>query len=208
MGRGLKFAIFVQIVLLVGAVMFLLAYPYVGLGRALTMESLLLSLTIVAVIGGLSALLWKHTLLREALVRRFYISPDWIHNHEIGYAPLRQIVPDGDAYDFVTFAAEALARMSYGFEVATPPEVFEPQLVIDSYVFHFHTTGQDDPDAPGEEDGVVVDEWQGVLRRVDDLDKGDKGLSELCRFNNAGELARLLDDYTALTLGSDAGDEC
>ena len=202
MSKHLKGAIAVQSLVLLAALTFLLGLFRFGLGAEHPLLNISLVLAGILTAALLLSVLWQRTLLREALVRRFYISPSWIYNHEIGYAPLSQVVPDGDAYGFVLFAANALARMSYGFEVAETPQAFEPVLIIDSPTFLFHTSGEesDDPD-----EGVVIDEWQGVLRPVESLSHGEQGLGEAVDFENAGDLAQLLQDSGILASLRDEG---
>lgn len=193
MRKYLKSAIVVEVLALTTAVAFLVAFSGFGYGRDRALLNISLALGGVTIVWLLLIILWHRTLQREVIVRRFYVSRDWIYNHEIGYAPFSRIVPEGDAYEFVTFAAEALARMSYGFEVANTPSSFVPELIIDSDVFLFHTTDDDE-----DEDGVVVDSWEGILRKVDDPDRGERGLSDFATFSNAGELARLLEELKVI----------
>ena len=188
MRKYLLSAILVEVLVLVLALAFLPAFLGLGFGRENPMLNVSLIFAAVIAVGILLFVLWRRTLLREALIRRFYVSHDWIYNHEIGYAPLKRIIPDGNVYDFVIFAAEALAHMSYGFEVADAPASFEPRYLIESNVFLFHTA--DDPDDP--EGGVVIDAWEGVLRAMVDPSKGDAGYRDIADFSNAGELAQLL----------------
>ena len=190
MGKSTRSALlfegFVLVAALVALVSILLAGP--GHEQALLQISLVLAGVIVA--GLLTFVLMQRTLEREMLVRRFFVSPHWIYNHEIGYAPLDGIAPNDNVYGFVTFAAEALARMSYGFEVAELPESFEPSVLIDSRVFLYHTAS-DDPD-----DGIVIDEWRGMVRRVTGADLSDESnFEDISTFDDAGELARLLEDF-------------
>ena len=147
----------------------------------------------------LLSVMWYRTLQREVLVRRFFVSRDWVYNHEIGYAPVSKVIGEAGAYDFVAFAADALAMMDYGFDVAETPSNFEPTFVIDSAVFLFHLSGTDDSDPAGDDgdEGVVVDEWRGVLRRVNHRPIGKKRYTSVGEFDNAGELAHLLDEEDA-----------
>ena len=186
MEKNLRSAILVHAGVLTGALLFLLAFLRFGLGHDSPLLNMALVLIGLVTVTLLLSVFWRQTLRRESMVRRFYISSEWIYNHEIGYAPLERIVPDGNVFDFVTFAADALAHMSYGFEVANPPTSFVPSFVIDSEVFLYHQSGNE------QDDGVVVDEWQGVLCHVDDPTLGDRGFSIIDSFENAGELADLL----------------
>lgn len=191
MGKSLKAAIVAQALVLAMAILFLLAFLGLGVGRDHALLNI--SLVLAAVVGTalLLVILWRRTLLREALIRRFYVSPSWIYNHEIGYAPLARIAPDGNVFAFVIYAADALARMSYGFDVAETPTTFEPRLVIDSRIFLFHESGEDG--------GIVIDDWHGVLRQVDDITRGERGLSDIAAFDDAGELALLLERHEAFS---------
>ena len=200
MRKYLKSAILLEVLVLASALAFLLAFLRFGLGRNHPLLNIILMLSCVVIVGVLLLVLWQRTLQREILVRRFYLSPDWIYNHEIGYAQLSRIIPDGNAYDFVTFAAEALGHKPYGFEVADTPESFEPRLIIESTTFLFHTT--DDEDDP---DGVVVDTWEGIVREIVDAGKGEQEYHDLTEFSNAGELARALMAYAAA--GTDTDEE-
>ena len=205
MGKSLRVAICVLVAVLAGSLIYVLAFAFGMVGHDRPLLNAVMLLIAVIVIAYLNYTLWNRTLLREALVRRFFMSSEWAYDHEIGYAPLAQIVPDGDAFGFVTFAAEALARMSYGFEVAAPPEVFEPQLVIDSFVFHVHFAG-DEEDL--EDEGVVVDKWEGILYEASTDSKGELELFEISRFDNAVELAQLIGDNNSfLTFVELQGDE-
>lgn len=189
-GRSMRGALFFESTVIVGAIVALAVITHAGPKNEHAMLHITLVLVGVVVAGTLNAILWRRTLERETLVRRFFVSPHWIYNHEIGYAPLDNIAPDDDVYGFVTFAAEALARMSYGFEVANPPESFEPIVLIDSRVFLYHAAS-DDPD-----DGIVIDEWRGMVRHVTGTDLSDESnFEDIAAFDDAGELARLLEDF-------------
>ena len=189
MEKSLRQAVLVQALLLAASLLFLVAFFRFGLGRDHALLNIALVLLGIVAGGLLLVLLWRRTLEREMLVRRFFVSPTWIYNHEIGFAPLAQVVPDGDVYAFVTFAANALARMSYGFEVAETPDPFEPQFLIDSRVFLFHTSGDAD-------EGVVIDEWQGTLSRMSPAGSTEEP-AKLADFEDAGALARLLEAFGA-----------
>ena len=195
MRRYLKSAIVVELLVLIAALVFLLAFLGFDLGQRRPFLNVSLVFAGVLSVGMLLAILWNRILLREAMVRRFYVADEWIYNHEIGYAPLERIAPDGDVFGFVTFAANALARMSYGFEIADPPTSFDPYYIIESNVFLFHAS-EDAPDDPDE--GVIIDEWRGVLSRIDEPGAGDAGHTKVGSFSNAGELAYLLEVHGAL----------
>lgn len=203
MEKNLKAAIAVQIVVLVTAFSFLV-HSFARIGRPPTMQTVLLVMAGVFIAFLLMCVVWYLTLQREVLVRRFFLSRDWVYNHEIGYAPISMVVGEAGAYDFVAFAADALAMMAYGFDVAEAPNDFEPILVIDSVVFLFHLSGDEEGE---EDDGVVVDEWRGVLRRVSRRPIGKHRYATIAEFDNAGELARLLDEEGAIaTFEAEGGD--
>ena len=197
MGKGLKGAIVAQVLVLAAATLFLFAFLRGDIGRDNPLLNTSLALATVTGTSLLLIVLWRRTLLREALVRRFYVSPAWIYNHEIGYAPLARIVVDGNVFAFVIYAADALAHMSYGFEVAETPTSFEPRFVIDSRIFLFHESGIDG--------GVVIDEWRGVLRQIVDATRGERGLTDIATFDDAGELAFLLERHGAFAALSEEG---
>lgn len=190
MSKSFKNVLLFEGFLLVAALASLTGIVFSNAGNEQDVLNIALILTGVIVAGILTAVLGYRTLVRETLVRRFFVSPHWIYNHEIGYARLDHIAPNDNVYGFVTFAAEALARMSYGFEVAELPESFEPSVCIDSRIFHYHTAS-DDPD-----DGIVVDAWRGVVRKVTGEDLNDESsFEDIAPFDDAGELARLLEDF-------------
>lgn len=208
MRKSLIIAIVVEIIVLVIAFGFSIAYIQFGMGRENLVLNIGLVIVWVLVASVLLFVFWWRSLVREEMVRRFYISDEWVYNHEIGYAPLKRICPNGDAYGFVTFAADALAKMSYGFEVADAPEEFHPTFLIASRSFSFHFSGGDEE--MGEEaDGVVVDQWSGSLNKVTSGSGGGSGAAvgaganaepsytEIGKFENARQLARLLEDNGA-----------
>lgn len=194
--KQLKAAIAVEVIVFVIAFAFTLTYINLGWYRSSHVLDVMLIVLWVLVAAALLLVFLSRSFVREEMVRRFYLSHSWIYNHEIGYAPLAQIVPDGDAYEFVTFAGEALARMSYGFEVATAPEDFQPEYLISSRKFQFHLIG--DHDSP-EDAGVVIDRWTGSLQRVKLEADGSHTYSEVGSYDNAKELAILLDSCDAVT---------
>ena len=167
------------------AIVYTVLYLFLGLYRIDRWQSFLLIALWIVVAIALFAFFRQRSLVREEMIRRYYISDSWIYNHEIGYAPLNQIVTGGNAYDFVTFAAESLAEMSYGFDVADAPDDFDPKFLVTSQRFGFHRSGG----------GVVIDQWKGKLLRIDG--GADDG-AELGSFANAGELAMLLDEHGVL----------
>ena len=173
----------VGIVLLVAAVVYTICYAYFHLYLIDRWRNILLVLLWAAVAAVMVILFVNRSGTREELLRRYYLSPEWIYNHEIGYAPLSQAIPDGDAYEFVTFAADALVEMSYGFEVAKAPENFQPDFMVSTSEFKVRHTG----------DGAVVSRWKGALHRVVSDPDGTRGTYEIGLFNNAAELAQLLE---------------
>lgn len=195
MRNQLKAAIVVEAIVIIVAFGFSVFYVSKGMYRANHVLDVLLVVLWVLVALVLLLVFRSRSLLREEMVRRFYLSRDWVYNHEIGFAPLEKIVPDKDSYELVMFTADALARMSYGFEVAEAPERFEPAFMISSKIFRFHLVGEDeDP----EDKSVVVDKWKGTLQKVTLLDSGEHAYDEVGAFSNAKELARLLDESDAV----------
>ena len=193
MGKGVRVGIIVEIVVLVIAVALSVAYFQMGLFRSDKGFDIWLLILWVLVAAVLLFVLWWRSLTREEMVRRFYLSPDGVYNHEIGYAPLERIAATNDAFQFVSFAAESLATMSYGFEVADTPEDFKPNLIISTRSFHFHKI---DEEAEAEDGAVVIDQWKGSLMSVG-TPGDEKTYTELGTFENARELARLLEDNGA-----------
>ena len=192
MRKGLVAAIAVEAVVLIVAFALSVACIRFGVGEGNLIANIVAIVLLVLVSGVLLFVYWWRTMQRDEMARRFYISKDWIYNYEIGHAPMKRVMAEGDSYGFVTFAADSLAKMSYGFEVADTPEDFSPEFVIDSRVFHFHLAGDETDDAA---DGVVVDHWQGALQRVSVGAGGKLALADVGQFGNASELARLLDDH-------------
>ena len=196
MGKSLKVAIVIEVVVLVVAFALSVAYLLFGFGHGNPVLNVLMIVLWVIVAGVLLFVFWWRSLLREEMVRQFFVADDWVYNHEIGYAPMKRIVPDGDAYRFVTFAADALAKMSYGFEVAEVPEEFHPRFLISSKEFHYHFSGGDE-EAGEKPDGVVVDHWRGSLEIVQAGAYDMEDYVEVGEFENARDLARLLEDNGA-----------
>jgi len=183
MGKGLKSSIIVGAIVLVIAFAYTLFYLTKGIYRYdHWLDLILVFVWVVAVIAAL-VVVHRRVLLREELVRRYYISRKWVYNHEIGYAPLEQVTPDGDEYEFVTFAAEALSRMSYGFEVAEAPGDFSPDFIVHSNKFHVRGNP---------EDGIVIDRWKGEVERVVPTEYGGRKVESVGTFQNARDLARIL----------------
>ena len=192
MRKGLISAIAVEAAVLVVALVLSVAAVRFGEGGRDLVANIAM---IVALVLVSSVLLFVYRLRmrqRDEMTRRFYVSRDWIYNHEIGHAPMERVLASGDAYGFVTFAADALAKMSYGFEVADAPADFSPEFVIDSRVFQFHSIGGADDDPA---DGVVVDRWCGALQRVSVGAGGRLSLADVGEFENAAQLAQLIDEH-------------
>lgn len=203
----------VEAVVLVVAFTLTAAYLLIGFGRSSLLLNVLMIVLWVIVAGVMLFVFWWRSLLREEMVRQFFVADDWVYNHEIGFAPMKRIVPDGDAYRFVTFAADALAKMSYGFEVAEAPEEFHPRFLISSKEFHFHFSGgEDDGDEFDDDDesleeapssssiddrAVVVDHWRGALEIIQAGAYDKANYVEVGQFENARDLARLLEDNGA-----------
>lgn len=154
MKSNLRAALLVEAVVLVAALALSVAYFVLGLHETNQFLSVVLIILWVLFAAILLFVFWSRSMTREEMVRRFYLNSQWIYNHEIGYAPIDKIVPDGDAYEFVTFAADSLARMSYGFEVADVPQDFQPEFLISSSVFRTHTIQTDDDGFVSEEEAA------------------------------------------------------
>ena len=185
MGKSVKIGIIAEVIVLVVAAVLSVAYFRVGLFRGDGGFDIWLIILWILVAAILLFVLWQRSLTREEIVRRFYVSEEGVYNHEIGYAPFSRIAPDADAYEFVTFAADALVDMSYGFEVAEPPEDFSPTFIISTRVLRFHKLEDD------EDGGAVIDEWKGSLLRIGVA--GDESTYEVVGpYENARQLARLL----------------
>ena len=191
MHSQLKAAIIVEAIVLVIAVAFSVFYFSMGLYRSSRALDVLLVVLWVFVAGALLVVFKQRSNVREEMVRRFYLSHDWMYNHEIGYAPIREIMPDFDAYDFVTFAADALARMSYGFEVASTPDDFQPEYLISTKEFIFHLV--EDEEASFEE-SVVIDDWSGTFHKISLGNNGKHIYTEIGSYADAKELARLIEN--------------
>lgn len=205
MRKGLITAIAVEAVVLVVAFALSVACISFGVGERNLIANIATIAVLVLVSGVLLFVYWWRTMQRDEMARRFYISRDWVYNHEIGHAPMKRVLSGDGSYDFVTFAADALAKMSYGFEVADAPADFSPEFVIDSRAFHFHFAGDDDGTGDAGE-GVVVDRWQGALQRVSVGADGKLSLTDVGRFENASELARLIDDNVDFIPGGMGGE--
>ena len=190
MGKGVRIGIIVEAIVLVAAIILSLAYFRMGLFRSDKGFDIWLLIVWVLVAAILLFILWSRSLTREELVRRFYLSDEGVYNHEIGYAPLSRIAADNDAYQFVSFAADSLTTMSYGFEVADVPDDFRPKFIISTNSFLFHSSGED------EDGGAVIDQWKGSLIRVG-VPGDEASYTELGSYENVRELARLLEDNGA-----------
>lgn len=190
MHQQMKAVIIVEAIVLVCALGFSIFYVANGLYRTSHLLDVTLVVLWVLVAGVFLLLFRSRENARERMVRRFYLSPEWIYNHEIGYAPLSELSSDLDMYGLVMFAADALAHMSYGFEVANAPTDFQPSFVIESEVFLFHLVGEE---ADPENSSVVVDQWKGTLQQVKHSSNGEQEFIEIGSFSNAKQLAELLD---------------
>ena len=144
MGKGVRIGIIVEAIVLVAAIALSIAYFRMGLFRSDKGFDIWLLIVWVLVAAILLFILWSRSLTREEMVRRCYLSDEGVYNHEIGYAPLSRIAADNDAYQFVSFAADSLTTMSYGFEVADVPDDFRPKFIISTNSFQFHNSGDDD----------------------------------------------------------------
>ena len=176
-------------ILLVAAVVYTICYAFLRLYVIDHWRNILLVLLWALVVLVLALWFVQRSREREELIRRYYLSHEWVYNHEIGYARLSQAIPDGDAYEFVTFAADALVEMSYGFEVAEAPDNFEPEFMVSTSTFQVRRTG----------DGAVVSQWKGSLHRVVSDAAGERGTYEIGTFDNPVELAQLLDQNEAIS---------
>ncbi len=199
MRKNLMIALVVEAVVLIVAFALSVACIQFGVGKRALVMNLSMIVLLVLVSGALMFFYWWRVLQRDEMARRFYVSKDWIYNHEIGHAPISRVRAEGDAYDFVTFMADALAKMSYGFEVADAPEDFSPELVIDSREFHFHFLDENEGDST---DGVVIDRWKGALQRVSITKGGKVSLVDVGTFGNAAELAGLIEESMDFVIGS------
>lgn len=200
MKNQLRAAIIVEIIVLVIAFGFSIAYFQMGWYRSSHFLDVMLVVLWVLVAAVLLVVFRSRSLMREEMIRRFYLSNEWIYNHEIGYAPLSQIVPDRDPYEFVTFAADALARMSYGFEVAQAPDDFQPKYLISSTGFRFHFVGEGEDD---DDKSVVIDQWKGTLQHIDRNEDGSHTYTQVGSYANAKELAHLIEDTGAVSIEED-----
>lgn len=186
MGKGVRIWIIIEAVVLVVAIVLSVLYFRFGLFRRDNGLDIWLIIVWVLVAAVSLLTLWWRSLTREEMVRRFYLSDQGIYNPEIGYAPMSRVSAYGDAYEFVSFAADSLTTMSYGFEVADVPDDFEPTLVISTRALRFHRS-EDDADA------AVIDQWKGALLKVGT--PGDESTyTEVGTYDNVRELARLLED--------------
>lgn len=191
----------VSCIALLSAVLFTVAQALFGWYAPHPWVNTLLLVLWVLVVLALFQAFQALTTRRKEAVRRFYLSPEWVYNHEIGYAPLSKIVKE-TPYDFVMFAGNALAKMAYGFDVADAPENFQPTLLISSKRFTFHFI--DDSGDPADR-GVVVDKWTGSLDKVQTAPDGSRTYIQLGEYANATDLAMLLDANGAFNLQYNGG---
>ena len=104
--------------------------------------------------------------------------------------PFSHIEGGEDVLVLVTFAADSLAKMAYGYDVAELPADFVPKIVITTNTLRYHSPDND------EENGVVIDKWEGQVLRI--AVPGDESTYELLgTYRNARELAYLLDENGA-----------
>ena len=178
-------------VVIVVAIVWTIVYLVSGALRNDNGINLVLVALWVAAAIVLLLLLLQRSRTREEMVRRFYVSDEGIYNHELGYVPFSHIEGGEDVLVLVTFAADALAKMSYGYDVAELPADFVPKIVITTNTLRYHSPDND------EENGVVIDKWEGQLLRV--VVPGVESSYELLgSYRNARELAYLLDENGAL----------
>lgn len=177
-------------VVIVVAIIWTIAYFISGAYRSDDGINLALVALWVAAAVVLLLLLIRYSHTREEMVRRFYVSDEGIYNHELGYVPFSSIEGGEDVLVIVTFAADALAKMSYGYDVAELPADFVPRTVITTNILRYHSPDDD------EENGVVIDKWEGQLLHV--VVPGDESSYELLgTYRNARELAYLLEENEA-----------
>lgn len=179
----------IGVVVLAAAIAYTLSYAYFHLYVIDHWRNILVVALWAVAAAALAIWFVQRSREREELIRRYYLSHDWVYNHEIGYARIAQAIPDGDAYEFVTFAADSLVEMSYGFDVAEAPEDFEPEFMVSTTTFQVRHTG----------DGAVVSQWKGSLHRVVSDSDGQRGTYEIGAFGNAAELAQLLEQNGAIS---------
>ena len=187
MGERIQVGPIIGAVLLAAIVGLTVAYFWFGVFRSDQGLDLWLLVAWAIVIIVWVLVLRNRSRTREEMVRRFYLSPQGVYNYELGFAPLSQAAPSREAFEFVTFAADSLAAMSYGFEVANAPDDFAPTLVITTTVLDYHLLDDE------EEGGAVVDRWEGTLLRM--VEPGDESTYEtLGSYRNARELSLLLEE--------------
>lgn len=180
----------VGVVVIVAAIIWTIAYYALGAFRSDNGVNLVLVALWVAAAIVLLLLLLKYSRTREEMVRRFYVSDEGIYNHELGYVPFSHIEGGEDVLVLVTFAADSLAKMAYGYDVAELPADFVPKIVITTNTLRYHSPDND------EENGVVIDKWEGQVLRI--AVPGDESTYELLgTYRNARELAYLLDENGA-----------
>ena len=188
MNGTVRASVVVEIVVLLAAVGLTVAYFFFNLTRSDRGLTLILIALWVLVAALAPIALSRKNETREEIIRRFYLSEEGIYNHEIGYASFDRAVSSNDAYEFVSFAADSLAEMSYGFEDVDPPDDFKPIFVISTYPFHCHK-----PEDAEEDDGAITDSWQGALLSVEDPED-ESTYKELGTYGDARELAVLLEE--------------
>ena len=181
----------VGVAVIVAAIVWTIAYCALGAFRSDNGVDLALVVLWVAAAIVLLLLLVQRSRMREEMVRRFYISDEGVYNHELGYVPFSRIEGGEDVMVLVTFAADSLAKMSYGYEVAELPADFVPKVAITTTTLRFHSPDND------VENGVVIDKWEGQLLRIPV--PGDESTYELLgTYRNACELGYLLEENEVL----------
>ena len=182
-GREFKVGVIMLTIVTIICIAYTAFYLSIGMQRIDHYMSLGFLVLLVVVVAIMVFIMRRRALVREELMRRIYLSDEWIFNYEIGYAPFSKVTPEGNAYEFITFAAESLAEMSYGFEVADPPENFEPRLLVASRRFRVHRSGE----------GLVIDRWRGALQRLEHTPDGETKAVDVGTFANAKQLVMLLE---------------
>ena len=192
MHKQRKIAFLIAAATLVAAIVFTVIGGLRGwYGQPTWLSSLVIVLWIVAVIALFQAYQMR-TYAREKVVRRFYLSPEYIYNHEIGYSSISQIARK-DPYAFVLYTGEALAKLTYGLNVAAAPDQFQPTFLVENKEFEFHFIEDDEGPQRREDQGVVIDTWSGTVNRIEYASDKSSSNHELGTFVNATELAMLLD---------------
>ena len=186
MGKHIRIGTIVGAVLLVAIVALTIAYVGFGVFKGTNHFIIWLLLGWAVLIAVLSFVLYHRSSTREEIIRRFYLSDEGVFNYELGYASYDQAVDQNEAAQFVAFAVDSLASMSYGFETTEPPEDFTPKYVITTNTLLYHWPNND------KESVVVIDRWEGKLLRVVTPDD-ESSYETIGSFRNGRELASLLE---------------